>query len=53
MQPHILIVEDDPVIRQLVEKFLGESGLKVSSAATPGPWTRCSRPARSTWWCST
>ncbi|WP_099558618.1 response regulator [Hartmannibacter diazotrophicus] len=31
--PHILVVEDDPVIRDLVEQFLAANGCRVSSAA--------------------
>jgi two-component system OmpR family response regulator len=32
--PHILVVDDDPQIRALLEEYLAESGLRVSSAAT-------------------
>jgi two-component system, OmpR family, response regulator len=32
--PHILVVDDDPQIRALLEEYLGESGLRISAAAT-------------------
>jgi two-component system, OmpR family, response regulator len=32
--PHILVVDDDPQIRALLEEYLAESGLRVSVAAT-------------------
>jgi DNA-binding response OmpR family regulator len=32
--PHILVVDDDPQIRALLEEYLAQSGLRVSSAAT-------------------
>ena len=32
--PHILVVDDDPQIRALLEEYLAASGLRVSSAAT-------------------
>jgi two-component system, OmpR family, response regulator len=32
--PHILVVDDDPDIRALLEEYLAESGLRVSTAAT-------------------
>jgi DNA-binding response OmpR family regulator len=32
--PHILVVDDDPPIRALLEEYLAESGLRVSVAAT-------------------
>jgi two-component system OmpR family response regulator len=32
--PHILVVDDDPQIRALLEEYLAESGLRVSTAAT-------------------
>jgi two-component system, OmpR family, response regulator len=32
--PHILVVDDDPQIRALLEEYLAESGLRVSAAAT-------------------
>ena len=31
--PHILVVDDDPQIRALLEEYLGASGLRVSAAA--------------------
>ena len=32
--PHILVVDDDPQIRALLEEYLADNGLRVSSAAT-------------------
>ena len=32
--PHILVVDDDPQIRALLEEYLAENGLRVSAAAT-------------------
>src|SRR5271170_2057042 len=32
--PHILVVDDDPQIRALLEEYLAASGLRVSAAAT-------------------
>src|SRR5271155_5083050 len=32
--PHILVVDDDPQIRALLEEYLAASGLRVSTAAT-------------------
>jgi two-component system, OmpR family, response regulator len=34
ISPHILVVDDDPQIRALLEEYLAESGLRVSAAAT-------------------
>jgi len=33
-RPHILVVDDDPEIRQLLQEYLGGNGLRVSAAAT-------------------
>src|SRR5476649_2272277 len=32
--PHLLVVDDDPDIRQLVEEYLGQNDFRVSAAAT-------------------
>src|SRR5580693_96650 len=32
MQPHILVVDDDPQIRQLLQEYLAENALRVSAA---------------------
>jgi two-component system, OmpR family, response regulator len=34
IQQHILVVDDDPQIRALLEEYLGQSGLRVSLAST-------------------
>ncbi len=34
MQPHILVVDDDPQIRALLQEYLSESGLRVTVAST-------------------
>jgi two-component system, OmpR family, response regulator len=33
IQPHILVVDDDPQIRELLQEYLAENGLRVSVAA--------------------
>src|ERR1700727_2273592 len=33
MNPHILVVDDDPQIRSLLNKYLTENGLRVSTAS--------------------
>src|ERR1700722_8786991 len=33
VQPHILVVDDDPQIRALLEEYLTENSLRVSAAA--------------------
>ena len=32
IQPHILVVDDDPQIRQLLQEYLAENALRVSVA---------------------
>src|ERR1700683_1403387 len=34
IQPHILVVDDDPQIRELVEEYLTENALRVSATST-------------------
>jgi len=34
MQPHILVVDDDPQIRELLQEYLAENALRVSAIAT-------------------
>jgi two-component system OmpR family response regulator len=34
LQPHILVIDDDPQIRALLQEYLSENGLRVSAAAT-------------------
>jgi two-component system OmpR family response regulator len=34
LQPHILVIDDDPQIRALLQEYLAENGLRVSAAAT-------------------
>ena len=34
IQPHILVIDDDPQIRALLEEYLAENGLRVSVAST-------------------
>jgi DNA-binding response OmpR family regulator len=34
IQPHILVVDDDPQIRELLEEYLGENALRVSLASS-------------------
>jgi DNA-binding response OmpR family regulator len=34
MQPHILVVDDDPQIRELLQEYLADNSLRVSSAST-------------------
>jgi two-component system OmpR family response regulator len=34
IQPHILVIDDDPQIRSLLQEYLAENGLRVSAAST-------------------
>jgi len=34
IQPHILVLDDDPAVRQLIAEYLGENEVRVSTAAT-------------------
>src|ERR1700761_5933979 len=34
LQPHILVIDDDPQIRALLQDYLSENGLRVSAAST-------------------
>jgi two-component system OmpR family response regulator len=34
IQPHILVVDDDPQIRELLEEYLSENALRVSVTST-------------------
>jgi DNA-binding response OmpR family regulator len=34
IQPHILVIDDDPQIRALLQEYLSENGLRVSAAST-------------------
>ena len=34
IQPHILVIDDDPQIRTLLQEYLAENGLRVSVAST-------------------
>ncbi|HXP63948.1 MAG TPA: response regulator [Steroidobacteraceae bacterium] len=34
LQPHILVIDDDPQIRSLLHEYLSENGLRVSAAST-------------------
>jgi DNA-binding response OmpR family regulator len=34
IQPHILVIDDDPQIRELLQEYLTENGLRVSVAST-------------------
>ena len=36
MRAHILVVDDDPQIRSLLNEYLAENGMRVSSASTDG-----------------
>jgi len=40
IQPHILVVDDDPQIRGLLDEYFAENELRVSLAASGG---RCRR----------
>jgi DNA-binding response OmpR family regulator len=39
-QPHILVVDDDPLMRELISEYLLESNMRVSTAES---WTDVSR----------
>ncbi len=40
MQPHILVIDDDPQIRALLREYLAENGLRVSVASTGDEMSR-------------
>ncbi len=40
MQPHILVIDDDPQIRALLQEYLAENGLRVSVASTGDEMSR-------------
>jgi two-component system, OmpR family, response regulator len=40
LQPHVLAIDDDPAIRQLIADYLGENELRVTTAATGDEMTR-------------
>ncbi|MGB2972681.1 MAG: response regulator, partial [Candidatus Competibacter sp.] len=40
MTPHILVVDDDPQVRQLIADYLGTQDYRVSAAADGGEMTR-------------
>ncbi len=40
IQPHILVVDDDPQIRDLLEEYFAENALRVSLAASGGEMSR-------------
>src|ERR1700709_66831 len=37
--PHILVVDDDPAIRELLAEYLGENDMRVSTAASGAEMT--------------
>jgi DNA-binding response OmpR family regulator len=39
-RPHILVVDDDPQIRELLQEYLGDNGLRVSAAASSREMSR-------------
>jgi DNA-binding response OmpR family regulator len=39
-QPHILVIDDDPAMRQLIADYLGANDLRVTTAATGAEMTR-------------
>jgi CheY-like chemotaxis protein len=51
--PHIAIVDDHKDIRELVGRYLGQHGCRVSAADSAATCATCSSAARRTWWCST
>lgn len=36
MKPHILVVDDDPAMRELLAEYLGENDLRITTVATGG-----------------
>ena len=53
MQSHILVIDDDPQIRALLEEYLAENGLRVSLASSGEEMsTAVRRREPSIWWCS-
>ena len=50
---NILMVDDDPGIRDVVSEFLGRHGYQVETAADGAEMERTLAAARPTWWCWT
>ncbi len=51
---HVLVVDDDATVRDVVRRYLAEAGFEVSEAATgPDALARAAEVAARTWWCST
>ena len=52
--PHILVVDDDREIRDLLARFLRKHGFRVETAADGKAMFRTPcRQGASTWWCWT
>src|SRR5690349_14202932 len=37
---HVLVIDDDPAMRERIAEYLGENGLRVTTVATGGEMTR-------------
>ena len=48
-EAHILVVDDDGQVRQLIGRFLRENGYRVAARATAAKCGKASRRPRSTW----
>ena len=49
--PHILVVDDDPAIRQLVAEYLGDNDMRVTAVRLGARNVRAVRQARRSTWC--
>jgi hypothetical protein len=49
----ILIVDDDPGLSSLLERFSPARASVPAPCRTPNRWTACWPAKCSTWWCST
>jgi len=52
IQPHILVVDDDPQIRDLLKEYLAQNELRVSVDLDRQVKCRRSSPSRLSIWCS-
>jgi len=47
----IVVVDDDPGIREVLSDFLGQHGMRSRRQPTDSSWNGLSLGAPSTWWC--
>jgi DNA-binding response OmpR family regulator len=52
-QPRVLVVDDDPALRQLLQDYLGLSGYLVDVAEGGEQMRQCMAQPCPRWWCWT